>query len=41
MRLKKSESKDLPEWAMIPILIGGFFGFYYAGKIAEFLINIF
>lgn len=29
-----------PEWVIIPIVIAGFLGCYYAGAIAEWLINL-
>lgn len=34
------KTKDWPEWVIIPIAIGGFLGFYYAGVIAEWLLNL-
>jgi len=34
------KTKDFPEWVIIPIVIAGFLGCYYAGLIAECLINL-
>lgn len=34
------KTKDFPDWVIIPIVIAGFLGCYYAGLIAECLINL-
>lgn len=39
-KLTKTNTKDFPEWVIIPIAIGGFLAFYYLGTFVDWLLNL-